>query len=309
MTIYLPIAELPVNIWLLIFLGLCVGILSGLLGVGGGFMMTPMLIFLGIPAAVAVGSEAVQILATALSGFLAHRRRGNVDFVIGTLLLSGGVLGSVTGVFLFAFVRSLGQIDLVIRVCYVLFLGLVGSLMLIETTRVLLRRSRSGAGGDGEFSRRRRKRTWLDKLPLRIKSRRSRLYISALEPIFIGYGVGILAAMIGVSGGFILVPAMIYLLKMPTRMVIGTSLFQIIFVSATTTFLQSTVNQTVDITLAFFLLIGGVMGAQIGTRWAGFVNTTHLRLGLAVLVLLVALRLMVDLLVMPESLFQVEVLQ
>ncbi|MEM7072821.1 MAG: sulfite exporter TauE/SafE family protein, partial [Pseudomonadota bacterium] len=240
--IYLPVAEVSANLYLLLIMGAGVGMLSGIFGVGGGFLMTPLLIFSGIPPAVAVGTEANQIVAASVSGALAHWRRGNVDIKMGLFLLAGGLAGSVLGVFLFAWLRSLGQIDLVIRLSYVVFLGLIGLLMFQESLRSLLR-TRRGIAKRGKLH----KHTFLHGLPFRTRFARSRLYISALLPIVIGFFVGILSAIMGVGGGFIMVPAMIYLLGMPTSVVVGTSLFQILFVTANATFLQATVNQSVDL--------------------------------------------------------------
>ena len=261
MYIYLPIAEISMHIGIIIGLGGGVGFLSGLFGVGGGFLMTPLLIFFGVPPAVAVATEANQIVASSVSGVLAHMRRGNVDFKMGGILLVGGVIGSSLGVMLFAFLRELGQIDLVIKLSYVVFLGIVGFLMLLESIRTIARTRKPGA--------RRTKlhqHNWMHGLPFKMRFRRSKLYISALLPLGIGAFVGVLAAIMGVGGGFIMVPAMIYLLGMPTSIVVGTSLFQIIFVTANVTFLQSVQTQTVDFMLAGMLLFGAVIGAQFGTR-------------------------------------------
>ncbi|MDP7549362.1 MAG: sulfite exporter TauE/SafE family protein, partial [Alphaproteobacteria bacterium] len=245
MQIYLPIAELSVNIFLFLGMGAGVGFLSGLFGVGGGFLMTPLLIFAGIPPAVAVATEANQIVASSVSGALAHWRRGNVDIKIGVVLLIGGFIGSTLGVWVFGLLRGLGQIDLVIRLSYVVFLGIIGALMLVESLRAISRQRKPGGK-----RRKLHQHNWLHGLPFKMRFRRSKLYISALLPLGIGVLVGILAAIMGVGGGFIMVPAMIYLLGMPTAMVVGTSLFQIIFVTANVTFLQAWQNQTVDIFLA-----------------------------------------------------------
>ena len=261
MQIYLPVAELSVDVFLLLGMGAGVGVLSGLFGVGGGFLMTPLLIFIGIPPPVAVASEANQLVATSVSGVLAHWRRGAVDFKMGLVLLAGGVLGSAGGVWLFKLLRGLGQIDLAISLCYVVFLGIVGALMMAESLRALLRQ-RKGVARRGKLHR----HTWIHGLPLKMRFQKSRLYISAVMPFLIGLLVGLLAAIMGVGGGFIMVPAMIYLLGMPTSMVAGTSLFQILFVVSTVTLLQSAANQTVDVILALLLLAGSVVGVQIGSR-------------------------------------------
>ncbi len=300
MNIYLPIAEISVNVFLLLGMGGAVGFLSGLFGVGGGFLMTPLLIFIGVTPAVAVATEANQIVASSVSGVLAHWRRGNVDFRMGFVLLVGGTLGSIFGVWLFTVLRGLGQLDLVITLCYVVFLGIVGGLMFLEASRALFRRRRQG-----EVKRKLHQHHWMHGLPFKIRFRKSKLYISALLPIFIGFIVGVLAAIMGVSGGFIMVPAMIYLLGMPTSVVVGTSLFQIIFVTATVTFLQASQNQTVDAVLALILLTGGVIGAQIGTRAGTRLRGEQLRILLALMVLGVCGKLLFDLVVTPEDLYAI----
>lgn len=300
MNIYLPIAEISVNVFLLLGMGGAVGFLSGLFGVGGGFLMTPLLIFIGVAPAVAVATEANQIVASSVSGVLAHWRRGNVDFRMGLVLLIGGTLGSLFGVWLYGYLRGLGQLDLVISLCYVVFLGIVGSMMFLEASRALFRRRRQV-----DVRRKLHQHYWLHGLPLKMRFRKSKLYISALLPIMIGFVVGILAAIMGVSGGFIMVPAMIYLLGMPTSVVVGTSLFQIIFVTASVTFLQSAHNQTVDVILALILLTGGVIGAQIGTRAGTRLRGEQLRIMLALLVLVVCGKLLFDLVVTPEDLYSI----
>ncbi|MDX1739301.1 MAG: sulfite exporter TauE/SafE family protein, partial [Alphaproteobacteria bacterium] len=269
MYIYLPIAEMSVNIFVILGMGIGVGMLSGIFGVGGGFLMTPLLIFMGIPSPVAVATEANQIVASSVSGVLAHWRRGNVDFKMGAVLLVGGVVGSSGGVVLFAWLQTLGQIDLVIKLSYVIFLGVIGSLMLLESISSLIKKK----GQKSAIARRKKNQhNWMHGLPFKMRFKRSGLYISALVPFVIGAFVGILSAIMGVGGGFVMVPAMIYLLGMPTVVVVGTSLFQIIFVTANATFLQSYMNQTVDVILALLLLIGGVIGAQLGTRVGSKLN-------------------------------------
>ncbi len=301
MQIYLPVAELSVDVFLLLGMGAGVGVLSGLFGVGGGFLMTPLLIFIGIPPAVAVASEANQLVATSVSGVLAHWRRGGVDFKMGMVLLAGGVLGSGLGVWLFKLLRGLGQIDLAISLCYVVFLGIVGALMMAESLRALLRK-RKGVARRGKLHR----HTWIHGLPLKMRFQKSRLYISAVMPFLIGLLVGLLAAIMGVGGGFIMVPAMIYLLGMPTAMVAGTSLFQILFVVATVTLLQSAVNQTVDVILALLLLAGSVVGVQVGSRLGARLPSEQFRVLLAGLVLAVCLKLLFDLVTRPDDLFSLQ---
>lgn len=301
MQIYLPIAEVSVNAFLLLGLGGIVGILSGMFGVGGGFLMTPLLFFIGIPPAVAVATEAVQIVASSFSGVLAHLRRKSVDLKMGTVLLVGGLIGAAVGVVLFNYLKSLGQVDLLVKLCYVVFLGIIGGLMFVESWRAI---RRSKVPGSRPV---RRKHGLVHALPLKMKFRVSGLYISVIPPLIIGLCVGVLAAIMGVGGGFIMVPAMIYLLGMPTKVVIGTSLFQIIFVTAFTTMLHATTNFTVDIVLAVLLSIGGVIGAQVGTRIGVKMKAENLRILLAMMVLLVCGKLAFDLLVMPSELYSLGV--
>lgn len=298
MQIYLPIAEVSVNAFLLLGLGGIVGILSGMFGVGGGFLMTPLLFFIGIPPAVAVATEANQIVASSFSGVLAHLRRKTVDLKMGTVLLIGGLIGAALGVVLFNYLKSLGQVDLLVRLCYVVFLGVVGGLMFIESWRAI-RRTKAPSGGPPP----RRKHGLVHALPLKMKFRVSGLYISVIPPLLVGLSVGVLAAIMGVGGGFIMVPAMIYILGMPTKVVIGTSLFQIIFVTGFTTLLHAVTNQTVDVVLAVLLLIGGVIGAQIGTRIGVKLKAEQLRILLAIMVLVVCGKLALDLLIMPSELY------
>ncbi len=298
MQIYLPIAEMSINLFLPLILGGGIGFLSGLFGIGGGFLMTPLLIFIGVPPAVAVATEANQIVASSVSGVLAHWRRSNVDFKMGLVLLCGGLSGSTLGVMLFSILRGLGQIDLVISLAYVIFLGTVGMLMLYESVGVMRRR------GSAQLQRMKlHQHTWVHGLPLKMRFRRSKLYISALLPFFVGFLVGVLSAIMGVGGGFIMVPAMIYLLGMPTSVVIGTSLFQIIFVTANVTFLQAYANQTVDVVLALLLLTGGVIGAQFGAKAGAGLQGEQLRGLLALMVLAVCGKLFFDLLVTPGDVY------
>ena len=304
MYIYFPIAEISLNLFIVIGLGGFIGFLSGLFGVGGGFLMTPLLIFLGIPAPVAVATEANQIVASSVSGVIAHWRRKNVDFKMGAVLLLGGIVGSSLGVLLFALLEKIGQLDLVIKLSYVFFLGIIGVLMLWESIRTYIKSQKP------EFYRRKlHKHNWLHGLPLKMRFRRSKLYISALVPFFIAAFVGVLSAIMGVGGGFIMVPAMIYLLGMPTSVVVGTSLFQIIFVTANVTLLQSVQTQTVDFLLAGILLFGAVIGAQIGARFGGMLRGEQLRGMLALIVLLVCMRIGYELVVTPIDLFSTEFLK
>ncbi len=299
MQIYLPIAEISVNAFLLLGLGGLVGVLSGMFGVGGGFLMTPLLFFIGIPPAVAVATGAPQIVASSFSGLLAHLKRRTVDLRMGSVLLFGGLIGSALGIIVFNYLRSLGQVDLLVNLFYVIFLGIVGMLMFVESLRAIRKSRKPGARII------RKRHNWIHNLPLKMKFRVSGLYISVIPPVLVGILVGVLAAIMGVGGGFIMVPAMIYLLGMPTKVVIGTSLFQIIFVTAFTTMLHATTNQTVDVVLAVLMLIGGVIGAQIGTRIGLKMQAEQLRILLAILVLAVCGKLAVDLLITPPELYSI----
>lgn len=300
MDIYLPIAEVSENVFVLLLLGGGVGFLSGLFGVGGGFLTTPLLIFIGIPPAIAVATGANQTLAASVSGTISHWRKGNVDLKMGGVLVAGGLVGSVFGVWLFKILRSLGQLELTISVLYVLLLGSLGFLMVIESFRSWVRR-RSTAGA----ARKLHQHTWLHGLPWKVRFPKSRLYISALLPLGLGVFVGIMSAIMGVGGGFIMVPAMIYLLGMPTIIVIGTSLFQIIFVTASVTFLQAAQNQTVDLVLALILLVGGVVGAEMGSRVSTRLMGEQLRALLGLLILVVGLKMLTDLTLRPLDLYHV----
>jgi len=298
MQIYLPIAEISVNAFLLLGLGGIVGILSGMFGVGGGFLMTPLLFFIGIPPAVAVATEANQIVASSFSGVLAHFKRKTVDLRMGTVLLIGGLVGAALGVVVFNYLKAQGQVDLLVKLCYVIFLGVIGGLMFIESLNAIRKTSKGTVP-------KRKNHNWIHGLPFKMRFRVSGLYISVIPPIIVGVLVGILAAIMGVGGGFIMVPAMIYLLGMPTKVVVGTSLFQIIFVTAFTTMLHATTNFTVDIVLAVLLLVGGVFGAQIGTRIGVKMKAEQLRILLAIMVLAVCGKLAFDLLVMPSDVFSI----
>lgn len=304
MQLYLPIAEMSVDPIVIIAMGASVGFLSGMFGVGGGFLMTPLLIFYGIPPAVAVGTEASQIVASSVSGVLAHLRRKTVDFQMGGFLVAGGAIGSVIGILIFRYLRAIGQVELLISLSYVAFLGVIGALMLTESLRALLR-----APGAAPKRRKHRSAEWMAAMPFAMRFRRSQLYISPIPPMALGCAVGILAAIMGVGGGFIMVPAMLYILNMPTNVVIGTSLFQIIFVTAITTVLHAAANQTVDIILALLLLAGGVIGAQFGARAGVKLKAEQLRALLALIVLAVCARLLVDLVATPASPFVIEAIR
>lgn len=298
MQVYLPIAEISVNVFAIFAMGGAVGFLSGLFGVGGGFLMTPLLIFTGIPPAVAVATGANQIVASSISGALAQWKRGNVDIKLGTILLIGGILGSFIGVELVRWLRSVGQIDLIISLAYVTFLGVIGGLMMAESLNAM-RRSKL----DITPKRNKSRHNWVHGLPLKMRFHRSKLFISALPPLILGLLVGLLVAIMGVGGGFLIVPALIYLLRIPTNIVVGTSLFQIVFVTALVTILHSTSNQTVDVVLALLLMIGGVIGAQFGVRVGQHLRGEQMRALLGFMVLAVCLRMLFDLIVEPDELY------
>ena len=300
MHVYLPIAEISASVPMLVGLGLGVGVLSGLFGVGGGFILTPLLFMIGIPSAIAVGTQGNLIVGSSVSGVLAHLRRKTVDFPMGLALLAGGLVGSFFGVKLFRLLTLLGQIDLVIKLAYVLLLGVIGGAMAIEAIAAIRARSKGKKIGMG-----RKHHSWVQGLPLRYRFRASGLYISVIPPLAVGMLVGVMAAIMGVGGGFIMVPAMIYLLGMPTKTVIGTSLFQITFLAGFTTLMQAIENQTVDFVLALVLMVGGVIGAQIGSRLGQKLNADTLRLLLAALVLLVSAKIAFELAVPPGDVYSI----
>ena len=302
MQIYLPIAEVTANALTLLGIGGGVGLLSGMFGVGGGFLVTPLLFFIGIPPAVAVATGVNQVVASSISGVMAHLKRKTVDLRMGSVLLLGGLAGSGVGIVVFRWLSGLGQIDLVVQLSYVLFLGVIGLLMLQESLRSLIRAANPKAA-----RRKLHVHTWIHALPLKMKFRVSGLYISVIPPLMVGFVVGVLAALMGVGGGFILVPAMIYLLGMPTKVVIGTSLFQVIFVAAFTTVMHAVTSYSVDVMLALFLIVGGVVGAQLGTRLGLYLKAEQLRFLLALMVLAVGAKIAVDLLVRPDELFSITV--
>lgn len=300
MQIFLPIADVSVNAFTLVALGGIVGLMSGLFGVGGGFLITPLLFFIGIPPAIAVATGANQVVASSFSGVLAHLRRRTVDIPMGMVLLVGGIAGSALGVGVFNLLQRVGQVELVVQLCYVVLLGVVGLTMLRESLSALIV-SRSTAAP----RRRLHEHSWVHRLPWKMKFRASGLYISVIPPLLVGMAVGVLAAVMGVGGGFIMVPAMIYLLGMPTKVVIGTSLFQIAAVSAFTTLMHAISSNTVDIMLAVLLIVGGVVGAQVGTHWGARLRAEQLRVLLALLVLGVCGRLAYDLVVQPTDLYSI----
>ena len=303
MDLYLPIAGLSVPAPIIILLGAIVGFLTGLVGVGGGFLTTPILIFYGIPPSVAVASATTQITGTSISGVLAHRRRKGVDYRMGGVIIAGGVLGAIGGGFLFGLLQSLGQIDTVVLILYVLMLGSIGLLMAREAATALgMLKGRAGKKPP------KRHNPIVAVLPFRWRFYRSGLYISPLAPFLLGMFSGVLTAMLGVGGGFIMVPAMIYLLGMSAQVVVGTSLLQILFVTAVTTIVHATTTQSVDIVLAGLLLLGSVVGAQFGARFAQTIKPELLRMILAVIVLAVALRMLLQLTWQPEEIYTVQLL-
>jgi len=302
MQIYLPIAEVAANALTLLGIGGGVGVLSGMFGVGGGFLITPLLFFIGIPPAVAVATGVNQVVASSISGVLAHLKRKTVDLRMGMVLLAGGLVGSGLGIWVFRLLSRMGQVDLAVQISYVVFLGIVGSLMLQEALRTWWRSTRPNPP-----RRKLHVHTWVHNLPLKMKFRASGLYISVIPPLLIGAGVGVLAAIMGVGGGFLMVPAMIYLLGMPTKVVVGTSLFQIIFVAGFTTVMHAVTSQSVDIVLAFFLIIGGVLGAQLGAAIGLRLKAEQLRILLALLVLAVAAKIGLDLFLRPDELYSITI--
>ncbi len=304
MHIYLPIAEQPINAFIVIGIGSLVGVIMGMVGIGGGFLLTPLMIFLGIPSPVAVASVANQLVAPSVSGVLSYWKSSNVDFKMGIILLVGGFIGSSIGVLIFNFLNNIGQLDLVIKLSYFLFLSIIGTIMFVESFRLILKVRR------GKISRGKlHQHNWLHGLPFKTRFRKSKLYISIIPPLLIGVIVGVLAALMGIGGGFIIVPAMIYLLGMPTSLVVGTSLFQIIFVASNTTILQASQNQTVDIILAFLLLLGSVIGVQIGSKFSNYLKGEHLRLFLSIIILIVGFILLSDLILTPSDLYSIVVLK
>lgn len=303
MEIYLPIAEMSVHWLIILAMGGAVGFLSGMFGVGGGFLLTPLLIFYGVPSEVAVATTASHITASSMAGALAHWKRRAVDFTMAGVLLCGGLVGTSFGVWLLKILREAGQSELVVSGGYVILLGTVGGLMLKESLEAV----RATRSGNPLPSRPAQHHNWIHGLPLKMRFRQSRLYISVIPPLALGFAVGILSAIMGVGGGFILVPAMIYLLRMPTGVVMGTSFVQILCVTAATTVLQAASNYNVDILLAAVLILGGVVGAQLGVRIGAQLRGEQLRLLLAILVLAVGARLLIDLVVTPADIFSVTV--
>ncbi|UNE55018.1 sulfite exporter TauE/SafE family protein [Bartonella machadoae] len=304
MSIYLPIAEMSLNMLILIGMGVVAGFFSGLFGIGGGFLITPLLIFYNIPPAIAVGTGANQMIASSVIGAITHFRRRTLDIKLGLFLVVGGGAGSILGTQIFSILKKLGQLDLIISLLYVILLGSVGSLMIIESWRDMLRQRKAQKANIRLAGR----HNWIHRLPFKMRFRTSMIYVSIIPVLGIGLIVGLLSSIMGIGGGFFMIPALIYLLRVPTSVVIGTSLFQITFVSSFTTVLQSVSNQSVDIVLAFFLMLGGSIGAQYGTRVGRKLKAEQLRMALAFLVLIVCMRLAFQLFVRPDNLFSLDVL-
>jgi uncharacterized membrane protein YfcA len=300
-TIYLPIAELSVNIFIILGMGAAVGFLSGMFGVGGGFLITPLLIFYNVPPAIAVATGANQVVASSISGAITHFRRGTIDLKLGTVLLVGGLFGATLGIWIFAALRKLGQLDLTISLLYVVLLTTVGTLMMWESINALRRARRN----ETVTLKRTGQHNWVHRLPFKMRFKKSKIYLSVVPVVALGFGVGILTSVMGVGGGFIMVPAMIYLLRIPASVVVGTSLFQIIFVSTYSTVVQAVTNHSVDIVLAFILMLSGVVAAQYGVRVGQRLKAEQLRALLALMILAVGVRLAIDLFVPPADLYSI----
>jgi len=302
--IYLPIAEISVNMFVIFGMGAAVGFLSGLFGVGGGFLLTPLLIFSGIPPVVSVATVTTQIVASSTSGALAYFRRGQIDFKLATVLLVSGIVGTGIGVVIFNALRALGQLDLIVGLAYVVFLGAVGGFMLCESVTAIL----NARAGRPTPLRKSGSHNWVHGLPLKMRFKKSRLYVSVIPIVGLGFGIGVLGALLGIGGGFLIVPALIYVLRVPTNVVVGTSLVQIVGTMAVATVLHAVSSQSVDIVLALILMIGGVIGAQFGARMGQNIRGDQLRALLALLVLAVALRFLAGLVITPEERYSIEAL-
>ncbi len=309
MQIYLPIAEIPVNIILILLLGLATGFLAGMFGIGGGFLATPLLMFIGIPPAIAVSTSANQIIASSISGLLAHIRKSSVDIKMGMFLVLGGFIGSSFGVSIFKILQKTGQIDIVIGIVYVIFLGSIGILMLVDGVRTLITRKygisweKSHHPHFDNFLER------IDRLPWKVYFPKSDIIVSAIVPVVLSIGIGVLVALMGIGGGFLMIPAMIYILRMPSNVVVGTSLFQIVFIASNATFLQAVTNNTVDIVLGFLMIVSSSIGAQIGTRTGYKVDADSLRSFLSLLILAVCIKMLIGLFSEPSSLYVIEILK
>lgn len=307
--IYLPIAEIPVNILLILLLGLVTGFLAGMFGIGGGFLATPFLMFIGIPPAVAVSTSANQIIASSVSGLMVHLRKGTVDMKMGLFLVIGGFIGSTFGVSLFRILQKAGQIDLVIALVYVIFLGSISIMMLVDSIKTLSTKKYNIVWEKKDSDRFERFLAWIDQLPWQIHFPKSDITVSVIVPTVLSVGIGILVSLMGIGGGFMMIPAMIYILRMPSAVVVGTSLFQIIFIASNATFLQAITNNSVDIVLAFLMIISSSIGAQMGTRAGYKVDADNMRSFLALIIFLVCLKMLFSLFAAPEALYTVEVLK
>jgi uncharacterized membrane protein YfcA len=303
--IYLPIAELPVNVLLILFMGLAVGFISGMFGIGGGFLMTPLLIFVGIAPAVAVASVASHVAASSFSGAISYWRRRALDPALALVLLSGGLTGTTAGVWLFTLLRAIGQLDLTIAMSYLILLGAVGTMMIVESVHAILR----ARGGRPAEIRRPGSHLWIHGLPLKLRFKTSKIYVSVIPIITIGFLIGFIGAVMGIGGGFLLVPALIYLIRVPTGVVIGTSMVLTLVTMAYATIIHAATNHLVDALLALILMIGGVIGAQFGARTGQKFSGEQLRLLLGILVLMVGLRFAYDLVVQPADLYTIRVLE
>ncbi len=309
MQIYLPIAEIPVNIILILILGLATGFLAGMFGIGGGFLATPLLMFIGIPPAIAVSTSTNQIIASSVSGLLAHLRKGNVDIKMGLFLVIGGFIGSTLGVSIFKILQKTGNIDLVVALVYVLFLGSISIAMLADSIKTLIEKKYGVTWEKSEGNQLSKLLAKIDSLPWQVHFPKSNITTSVAAPIILSIGIGILVALMGIGGGFLMIPAMIYILRMPSSMVVGTSLFQIVFIASNATFLQAVTNNTVDIVLAFLMIISSSIGAQMGTRTAYKVDADSMRSFLSLLLLGVCVKMLFVLFTEPQSLYVIDILK
>jgi uncharacterized protein len=303
--IYLPIADVPVNLFLLFFMGIAIGFISGMFGIGGGFLMTPLLIFIGISPAVAVASVASHISASSFSGVIAYYRRSAIDMALALMLLCGGIIGTAAGVGLFSFLRSIGQLDITIGVSYVTLLSIVGGMMITESLRAIMR-ARQGKPAE---LRRPGSHTWIHGLPFKVRFKQSKIYVSAIPVCVIGFLIGFIGAVMGIGGGFLLVPALIYLMRVPTGVVVGTSMFLTLVTMSGATVMHAATNHLVDAVLALTLMVGGVIGAQFGARAGQRIRGEQLRLLLGILVFLVGMRFAYDLILQPDELFSVRLME
>lgn len=307
--IYLPIAEIPVNIIVILLLGLGTGFLAGMFGIGGGFVSTPLLMFIGIPPAIAVSTSSNQIIASSASGLLAHFRKSSVDIKMGLFLVIGGFIGSTFGVSLFKIIQKAGHIDIVVSLVYVIFLGSISIMMLVDSVRTLIKKKYGVTWERHDSIHLKKILKKIDHLPWKVYFPKSDIEVSIIAPVILSIGVGILVALMGIGGGFLMIPAMIYLLRMPSSTVVGTSLFQIVFIASNTTFLQALTNNSVDIVLAFLMIVSSSIGAQIGTRSGYKVDADSMRSFLSLLLLGVCVKMMVSLFSKPESLYIIEILK